>query len=639
MFRLSTKDRFIFSLIVTLPLLYDMILARFLGALPGEHYSMLLLATPVMAIGGWPFFRGAWAALKNRSASMDTLITVGTMTAYLYSIYALLTGGSVYFEIAALLIVFILLGQLFEELSRSRASKAIEKLAQLQAKEAIVLRGGKEVKVAIEDLSPDDIILVKPGAKVPTDGVVVEGKSSVDESMVTGESLPVSKNAGDNVIGATINKTGSFTFKPTKLGSETMLAQIIELVRRAQNSRAPIQRLADKVSSIFVPVVLVLAVVTFSIWYVLLGASFVTAMLFAVSVVVIACPCALGLAVPTALMVGTGRGARLGVLIKSGEVLESARGISLVVFDKTGTITEGKPKVTDVIGDSKEVLTVASGLEARSEHPLASAILERTADQKISFPKVSDFAAIEGRGVSGVMNNKPYLLGSLRLFTEKKIELASSKADIDRLQTEGKTLVFVGTDKKLIGIIAIQDAPKTSSKAAISKLKKMGIRTVMITGDNQSTAEAVAKQVGIDEIRAEVLPEDKANEVKSFQQKYKVAFVGDGINDAPALAQADLGIAMGSGTDVAIETGDIVLVKNDLGDVVRALKLSQKTFSRIKLNLFWAFVYNLGGIPIAAGVFSGLGLTLNPALAGLAMAFSSVSVVTSSLLLTRTRID
>ncbi len=635
----STLNRFIFCLIVTLPLLYDMILGRFYGEIPGGHYSMLLLTTPVMLVGGFPFFRGAWAALKNRLASMDTLITVGTLTAYFYSIYALLRHMDVYFEIAALLIVFILLGQLFEELSRQSASKAIEKLAQLQAKDAIVLRGGKEVKIAIEDLKLSDLIIVKPGDKIPTDGEITDGESNIDESMVTGESLPVSKRVGDQVIGATINKTGSFTFKATKVGSETMLAQIIELVKRAQNSRAPIQRLADKVSGVFVPVVLILAILTFAVWYVLLNASFVTAMLYAVSVVVIACPCALGLAVPTALMVGTGRGAKLGVLIKSGEVLEAARGISVVVFDKTGTITEGKPKVTDIKGNIEETLRIAAALEAKSEHPLAISILERAKIAKIKTEKISDFKAIEGKGVTGKLDGKTALLGSLRLFKEQKLNLGSFQDDIDKLQTEGKTLVFVGEGNKLVGIIAIQDAPKPSSNHAISRLKRMKIRTVMITGDNLSTAQAIAAQVGIDEVRAEVLPEEKANEVKSLQQSAKVAFVGDGINDAPALAQADLGIAMGSGTDVAIETGDIVLVKNDLNDVVRALKLSQKTFNRIKLNLFWASIYNVAGIPIAAGVFSGLGLVLNPAIAGLAMAFSSVSVVVSSLLLVKSKVE
>ncbi|MBC7707944.1 copper-translocating P-type ATPase [Polaromonas sp.] len=615
-----------------------MILARFFGDLPGGDFTLFVLSTPVLIIGGYPFYRGAWAAFKNRFASMDTLIAVGTLTAYLYSLYALVRGLDVYFEIAALLIVFILLGQVFEELSKQRASKAIEKLAQLQAKEATVLRQGKEIKVAIEDLQKDDLIIVKPGQKIPTDGIIIEGSSTIDESMITGESLPVSKQVGAAVIGSTINKTGSFTFRATKIGTETMLAQIIELVKRAQNSRAPIQRVADQISSYFVPSVLIFAVIVFAIWYALIGVGFVAAMLYAVSVIVIACPCALGLAVPTALMVGTGRGAKLGVLIKSGEVLEAARKVNLVIFDKTGTITLGTPVVTDVLGDTQKTLQVAAALEDRSEHPLAGAIIQAAQKAKLPIVSVTAFAAVEGRGVTGVLDKKNVLLGSRRFFDEENIDSDKFENDIKRLQSEGKTIVLVGQTQKLIGVLAIQDKPKATSKSAITRLKSLGYRTIMITGDNQATAEAIGRQVGIDEIKAEVLPAGKAAEVIAYQQHYTVAFVGDGINDAPALAQADLGIAMGAGTDVAIETGDIVLVRNNLDDVATALRLSKKTFGRIKLNLFWAFAYNVAGIPIAAGVFSGAGLVLNPALAGLAMAFSSVSVVLSSLLLARTKV-
>ena len=636
---ISIKTRFVFSLVLSLPLLYMMILARFFGELPGGDYTSFGLTTPVLIVGGYPFYRGAWAAFKNRFASMDTLIAIGTLTAYIYSIYALARHLPVYFEIAALLIVFILLGQVFEELSKQRASKAIEKLAQLQAKDALVLRNGKEILVSIEELTLDDIIIVKPGNKIPTDGVIIDGTSTVDESMVTGESLPVSKKAGASVIGATFNKTGSFTFRATKIGSETMLAQIIELVKRAQNSRAPIQRLADSVSSYFVPSVLILAVVVFAVWYTLLGVGFVAAMLYAVSVIVIACPCALGLAVPTALMVGTGRGAKLGVLIKSGEVLEAARKVNVVLFDKTGTITEGKPKVTDVIGDQKQTLGLAASLEARSEHPLASAILQAAQDKAIKLEAVKAFTAVEGRGITGTIGGKTVMLGSLRYFEALKVDLGAMQQQVAALQSAGKTLVLVGTAKKLIGAIAIQDSPKPSSATAIRMLNKLGYTTVMITGDNTETARSIAEQVGISEVRAEVLPAEKAAIVIEYQKLGSVAFVGDGINDAPALAQADVGIAMGSGTDVAIESGDIVLVRNNLQDVVTALKLSKKTFARIRLNLFWALFYNVAGIPIAAGVFSGLGLILNPAFAGLAMAFSSVSVVTSSLLLARSKIN
>ncbi len=631
---MTVRQRFTISLIFTMPLIYTM----FGGELPGGHYAMWLLSTPVMVVGGWPFFRGAWAAFKNRFSSMDTLIAVGTGTAYLYSIYALFSGLDVYFEIAALLIVFILLGQVFEEITKGRASSAIEKLIGLQAKQATVIRDGKELQLGIDQIVVGDIIIVKPGEKIPVDGVVVSGGSSIDESMVTGESLPVAKESGDKVIGSTINKTGSFQFKATKIGSDTLLAQIIELVRRAQTSRAPIQKLADQVSAYFVPIVLILAVVTFNVWFVFLGAGLVKAMLFAVSVVVIACPCALGLATPTALMVGTGRGAKLGILIKSGEVLEAAKDVKYVVFDKTGTLTEGKPVVTDVVGDNELVIKIGASLEAVSEHPLASAILEAASKQGLTVSKVTDFQAIEGKGVTGKVDSNQAYIGNRRLFADMSIGLGEFDEQMSKLELLGKTVMILGIDKKLIGLIAVQDQPKASAISALKKLKARGFNVVMITGDNSSTAQAIANQVGIDKVIAEVLPGDKAKEVKALQASGRVAFVGDGINDAPALAQADLGIAMGSGTDVAMEAGGIVLIKNNLEDVVRALRLSQKTFSRIKLNLFWAFIYNLAGIPIAAGVFVGFGLTLSPAFAGLAMAFSSVSVVASSLLLSRSRI-
>ncbi|MEO7617381.1 MAG: copper-translocating P-type ATPase, partial [Candidatus Saccharibacteria bacterium] len=506
------------------------------------------------------------------------------------------------------------------------------------AKQATIIRDGKELQVGIEEIVVGDVIVVKPGEKVPVDGEIVSGSSSVDESMVTGESLPVGKKTGDKVIGATLNKTGSFQFKATKIGSDTLLAQIIELVRRAQTSRAPIQKLADQVSGYFVPIVLILAVITFDVWFVFLGAGFVASMLFAVSVVVIACPCALGLATPTALMVGTGRGARLGILIKSGEVLESARNIKYVVFDKTGTLTEGKPVVTDTEGDKKLVIATAASLEAVSEHPLASAILESADKLDIKVSEVTNFNAVEGKGITGRLAKYDALIGNRRLFTDAKIDIVKFSQRMSQLENEGKTVMLVGLNNQAIGLIAVQDRAKASSKSAIQQLRARGFKTVMITGDNQSTANAIAKEVGIDKVIAEVMPADKAKEVKSLQLDGRVAFVGDGINDAPALAQADLGIAMGSGTDVAMEAGGIVLIKNNLEDVVKALRLSQKTFSRIKLNLFWAFLYNVGGIPIAAGVFAGAGLVLSPAFAGLAMAFSSVSVVTSSLLLSKSRL-
>ena len=631
-FSLGLKARFFISLGFSLPMVYMMF-----AHMPGGDWAAFALTTPVMLVGGPRFFGSAWAALKNHKANMDTLIAVGTLTAYFYSIYAIFVGQNVYFEIAALLITFILLGQVLEEYTKGRASQAVEKLLHLQAKDALVVRGKKEVRIPLAELQIGDTVIVKPGEKIPSDGEVVSGESYVDESLVTGESIPARKKPGDTVIGASINTTGSFRFKTTKVGSDTLLAQIIKLVEQAQTSRAPIQRLVDKISHYFVPIVLLLSLITFNIWYGLIGVPFDVALLFAVAVVVIACPCALGLATPTALMVGVGKGARRGILIKSGEVLEKARSVKTVVFDKTGTITRGRPVVTDIIGTKKDVLMVAAALEQQSEHPLARAILD--AAGKIPTTSVTEFKAHEGKGISGKLGGQTAVLGTRRLLEEHGVKPGESTIqEWDRLQNEARTVVGIAKGAAFMGLIAIQDAPKASSQTAIGLLRKQGFRTVMLTGDNRATAEAIAAQVGIDEVIAEVLPADKAAKVKELQMKTPVAFVGDGINDAPALATAHLGIAMGAGTDVAIESGDIVLVKNDLMDVVRALKLSRKTFGRIKLNLFWASIYNLTGIPIAAGVFSVFGLVLNPALAGLAMAFSSVSVVVSSLLLARSRI-
>jgi len=631
---MSIRTRLLISFILSIPLLAEM-----LGVvLPGGMIATVVLTSGVMIIGGGPFFISAFKSFKNHSSNMDTLVALGTGTAYFYSLYAAAAGLHVYFEIAALLIVLILLGQWFEELTKSRASNAIEKLLGLQAKEATVMRGGKAVKVSLDEVIVGDIVLVKPGEKIAVDGEITEGSSTIDESMVTGESMPVVKQAGDNVIGATINKQGSFLFRATKVGSDTLLAQIVELVSKAQASRAPIQKVVDRVSNVFVPTVLIIALLTFTVWYVFLGAAFIDALLFAVSVIIIACPCALGIATPTALMVGTGRGARMGILIKSGEVLEAARDIKTVVLDKTGTITEGKPVVTDIIGDEKSVLTVAVALEAASEHPLASAILAAAKKNEVTVQKVSAFTAIAGKGVSAKLSGEMKYVGNRALFKNNNIALDDFEVELERLENEGKTVIIVGSDTEVYGLVAVQDQPKATSAEAIRQFHTYGIRTVMITGDNEGTAQAIARQVGVDEVIAGVLPGDKADHVKALQSHGKVAFVGDGINDAPALAQADLGITMGSGTDVAIEAGGIVLVKNDLQDAFLALRLSQKTFGRIKLNLFWAFVYNTAGIPIAAGVFSGMGLALNPALAGTAMAFSSVSVVLSSLMLGRTKL-
>ena len=635
---MSVTKRFWLSLVLSLPMLANMILMPFGWMLPGGNWTQLALTTVIMLVSAGPFAQSAWASFKKHHSNMDTLVAIGTMTAYLYSIYAMATNQPVFFESAAFVTAFVLLGQVFEERMRNNASDAVEKLANLQAKDAEVLRAGQFVKLPLSEVALNDVIRVKPGEKVPVDGVIVKGSSSVDESMVTGESMPVSKQVDDNVIGATMNGTGTFLLKANKVGNQTMLSQIVDLVKKAQNSHAPIQKLTDKVSDIFVPVVLILAILTFLTWYIFLDASVARALIFAVSVVVIACPCALGLATPTALMVGTGRGAKMGILIKNGEVLEAVNDVKTVVFDKTGTITVGKPQVTDIVGDEAQVLQIAASLEDSSEHPLAAAILARAKTAQITAKAVDNFQAIEGKGVSAVIDGKTGFVGNNKLLTDFKFDNALAQQEI-KLQNEAKTVVFVGLDDRIIGMIAIQDVPKATSSEAIANLKARGLKTVMLTGDNQRVAQAVAAQVGIDEVIADVLPGDKAEQVQAFQKNGKVAFVGDGINDAPALTIADVGIAMGSGTDIAIDAGGIVLVKNDLRDVDKALALSRKTFNRIKLNLFWAFIYNVLGIPVAAGVFFAIGFTLSPELAGFAMAFSSLSVVTSSMLLNKAKIS
>ena len=569
---------------------------------------------------------------------MDTLVALGTLVAYVYSVFALFTGQPVYFEAAGFIIFFILLGQIFEERMRNNASEAVEKLLDLQAKTAQVLRDGNYVEVAAEDIQIGDLIRVRPGEKIAVDGTIVEGSTTIDESMVTGESLPVEKSVGDAVIGSTINSNGTILFKAEKVGSETLLSQIVDFVKMAQSSRAPIQDLTDKISGIFVPVVTILAIATFWVWSVLLGASLQEAMLYAVSVLIIACPCALGLATPTALMVGTGRSAKMGVLIKNGTVLQEVQKIQTVVFDKTGTITIGQPLVTDVVGDEARVLTLAASLETFSEHPLAQAVLSQAEEKGLVLSPVENFQAIEGKGVQGQIDQQLVTLGNGKLHDGAAMDPELEKRMVD-LQEKAKTVISLSVDGQVIGLIAIQDAPKASSKEAIKKLKERGLKTVMLTGDNERVAQAIAKQVGIDTVIADVLPQEKASAIQKLQESSKVAFVGDGINDAPALSIADVGIAMGSGTDIAIESGGIVLTQNDLLGVVRAFDMSQKTFRRILLNLFWASIYNILGIPIAAGVFVGLGLTLNPELAGLAMALSSLSVLTSSLLLNVAKID
>ncbi|MCC9271515.1 MAG: copper-translocating P-type ATPase [Lactobacillus gallinarum] len=636
--KLSNIKRFWISFILSIPMLIQMFAMPFHWMMPGYNWIAFITTTIIMAISAAPYWSSAWAAFKHHQANMNTLVAVGTSVAYFYSIFAMFTGREVYFESAAFVTVFVLLGDAMEEKMHNNASNALTKLIDLQAKDAEVERNGEFVKVPLDQVKPGDIIRVKPGEKIPVDGVIVDGSTTINESMVTGESMPVTKKKGDEVVGSTINTNGTFTFKATKVGSDTMLAQIVDLVKKAQTSHAPIQNLTDKISNIFVPAVLIIAIITFVIWYVFLGATIVNAMLFAVSVVVIACPCALGLATPTALMVGTARSAKMGVLIKNGEVLEEVSDIDTVVFDKTGTITVGKPQVTDIIGDEKQVLTIAASLEENSEHPLATAIVKKAKLDNIALAAVKNFAAIEGKGVKANYGKQEAFVGSDKLLEDIIISQEMKKKAI-QLQKEAKTVVYVGLGQDIIGLVAIQDVPKPSSKKAIAELKKRGLRTVMLTGDNQNVAEAIGKEVGIDQVIAGVLPTEKANEIKKLQDAGRVvAFVGDGINDAPALSTANVGIAMGSGTDIAIESGGIVLVQNDLMGVVKALEISKKTFNRIKLNLFWALIYNTIGIPIAAGLFMGLGLTLSPELAGLAMAFSSVSVVTSSLLLNKTKI-
>lgn len=632
-------QRFWITSIFTVPLVILMI-----GLSTGgiSHQVMLwgtfLATTPIMLVSGVPYIRSAWASFKKHNANMDSLVALGTLVAYVYSLVALFTGLPVYFEIAGFLLFFILLGAVFEERMRKNASQAVEKLLDLQAKTAEVLRDDVYVQIPLEQVKVGDLIRVRPGEKIAVDGIVLEGETSIDESMVTGESIPVDKSAGDTVIGSTINNSGTLVFKAEKVGSETMLAQIVDFVKKAQTSRAPIQDLTDKISGIFVPAVVILGLLTFWVWFVLLGDSFVTSLLYGVAVLIIACPCALGLATPTALMVGTGRSAKMGVLLKNGTVLQEIQKVQTVVFDKTGTLTEGKPVVTDVVGDEGEVISLAASLEDVSQHPLAQAIVNRASELGISLYPVENFQALHGKGVTGIINGKQVLLGNAKLLADLAIP-HDYQERFDLLEKEAKTVVFLSVDGQLKGLIALQDVPKENAREAIAKLKKRGLRTVMLTGDNAGVAHAIAEQIGIEEVIANVLPEEKAHEIHKLQKNGKLAFVGDGINDAPALSVADVGIAMGSGTDIAIESADLVLTTNNLLGLARAFDMSKKTFNRILLNLFWASIYNLIGIPIAAGVFSGIGLVLNPELAGLAMAFSSVSVLTSSLMLNFSKID
>lgn len=636
---LSLLQRFWITSIFTVPLVILMI-GMSTGGISHQvmRWGTFLATTPIMLVAGGPYIQSAWASFKKHNANMDTLVALGTLVAYFYSLVALFAGLPVYFESAAFIFFFVLMGAVFEEKMRKNTSQAVEKLLDLQAKTAEVFREDNYVQVPLEQVKVGDLIRVRPGEKIAVDGVVVEGVSSIDESMVTGESLPVDKTVGDTVIGSTINNSGTLVFRAEKVGSETVLAQIVDFVKKAQTSRAPIQDLTDKISGIFVPAVVILGLLTFWVWFVLLGDSFVTSLLYGVAVLIIACPCALGLATPTALMVGTGRSAKMGVLLKNGTVLQEIQKVQTIVFDKTGTLTEGKPVVTDIIGDEVEVLGLAASLEEASQHPLAEAIVKRATETGLELHTVENFQALHGKGVSGQINGKQVLLGNAKMLDSMDISSAYQEK-LEELEKEAKTVVFLAVDNEIKGLLALQDIPKENAKLAINQLKNRGLRTVMLTGDNAGVARAIADQIGIEEVIAGVLPEEKAHEIHQLQQAGKVAFVGDGINDAPALSVADVGIAMGAGTDIAIESADLVLTTNNLLGVVRAFDMSKKTFNRILLNLFWAFIYNVVGIPIAAGVFSGVGLALNPELAGLAMAFSSVSVLTSSLLLNFSKID
>ncbi len=588
----------------------------------------------VILVLGWEFHIGMIKRLRNFSANMDTLISIGTLAALFFSIWAMISKETnLYFETGAVIAALILLGRYFEARSRGQASEAIEKLLQLGAKTARVIRNGKEIEIQIEEVKVNDTLIVKPGEKIPVDGKVINGSTSIDESMLTGESMPVGKKIGDDTFGATINQSGSIQIKATKVGQDTVLAQIVKMVTEAQTKKAPIQKLVDKISGIFVPVVLGIALITGLIWYVSTGNA-AQSIIPAVAVLVIACPCSLGLATPTAIMVGTGLGAKHGILIKNGEALEKSKQIDIVIFDKTGTLTEGKPKVTDVVAcDSKifpisqnEVLMIGASLEKFSEHPLAQAIVNATKEKKQRLMEAKDFESLSGKGIKGKIGKDSVLIGNTRLMKENNIPIKDCKEKLENLEQEAKTVVIVSRNKKAIGLIAIADTLKEDSKEAVQKLKKSGIETVMITGDNKRTAEAIAKKLGIEKVFAEVLPKDKAEKVKELQnQGKKVAFVGDGINDAPALVQSNVGIAVGTGTDIAIEAGDIVLVKGSPLKVVEALNLSKLTFKTIKQNLFWAFFYNIAGIPLAALGF------LNPMISAIAMASSSISVVGNSL--------
>ncbi|EOO31996.1 MULTISPECIES: heavy metal translocating P-type ATPase [Bacillus] len=645
------KKKFIISFILSFPLLWAMVSHFsftsfiYLPDMLMSPWVQLALATPVQFIIGGQFYVGAYKALRNKSANMDVLVALGTSAAYFYSVYLSIQsiGSSkhmtdLYFETSAVLITLIILGKLFEAKAKGRSSEAIKKLMGLQAKTATVVRDGTEIKILIEEVVAGDIVYVKPGEKIPVDGEIVEGKSAIDESMLTGESIPVDKSIGDVVIGSTINKNGFLKVKATKVGRDTALAQIIKVVEEAQGSKAPIQRVADQISGIFVPVVVVIAIITFAVWMIFVTpGDFGGALEKMIAVLVIACPCALGLATPTSIMAGSGRSAEYGILFKGGEHLEATHRLDTVILDKTGTVTNGKPVLTDVIVadgfNENELLRLVGAAERNSEHPLAEAIVEGIKEKKIDIPSSETFEAIPGFGIESVVEGKHLLIGTRRLMKKFNIDIEEVSKSMEAQEREGKTAMLIAIDKEYAGIVAVADTVKDTSKAAIARLKKMGLDVVMITGDNTQTAQAIAKQVGIDHVIAEVLPEGKAEEVKKLQANgKKVAMVGDGINDAPALATANIGMAIGTGTDVAMEAADITLIRGDLNSIADAIFMSKMTIRNIKQNLFWALAYNALGIPIAALGF------LAPWVAGAAMAFSSVSVVLNALRLQRVKL-
>ncbi|MEY8416949.1 heavy metal translocating P-type ATPase [Tissierella praeacuta] len=627
----SLKMSFIFSAALSLPLFSAMFFHMAgIHTILTNGWFQLILATPVQFLIGYRFYKGAYNSLRGGGANMDVLVSMGTSSAYFYSIYNLITGvHEYYFEASAVIITLILLGKTFEAVAKGKTSEAIKKLIGLQPKTARIIKDGVEMDISIEKVEIGDIVVVRPGERIPVDGIVVEGNSAVDESMITGESIPIDKTVDDEVIGATINKFGTFKFRATKIGKDTVLSQIIKLVEDAQGSKAPVQRLADKIAGVFVPVVVVIALITFLGFY-FIGGNFNIGLINAVAVLVIACPCALGLATPTAIMVGTGKGAENGILIKSGEHLERAHKIDTIVFDKTGTITKGEPEVTDIISFNDmgrdEILRIAASVERTSEHPLGQSIVKKCEEELLKLLEPEKFMAIPGKGLKATFEGKEVFIGNRKLMSDNNISIANGEEILLKLEEEGKTAMLLSLDNKLSGILAVADKIKETSRDAIEELKNMGLDIYMITGDNERTAKAIAKEVGITNVLAEVLPENKAEVVEEIKSRGKnVGMVGDGINDAPALAAADVGFAIGTGTDVAMEAADITLMRGDLSSIVTAIRLSHRTMRTIKQNLFWAFFYNSIGIPFAALGF------LDPMIAGAAMAFSSVSVVTNSL--------